>query len=60
MNKREDDVCREDDEIAVREVDEPHDPEDEGEAHGKQGIEATEQHALDDGIEHAGHRLIPK
>jgi hypothetical protein len=31
-------------------VDEPHDPERQGQSNGKQGIDAAEQDSLDDGI----------
>ena len=40
----------------MREVDQPHDAEDQRQAGGEERIEPAEQDALDDGVEPAGHR----
>ncbi len=47
------------DEIAVRDIDEPHHPEDERQAGGEHGVEAADQHALQDDVDPL-HRQTPK
>ena len=49
----------EDAQVAVGQVDQAHDAEDQRQAGREQGVEAAEQHALDDGVEPV-HRQIPK
>ena len=39
------------DEVAVRDVDQAHDAEDQRQPHGEQRVQAAEQHALNDGVE---------
>ena len=56
MSEREDQEGGEDDEVAMREVDQPHDAEDQRQAGGVERVEPAEQHALDDGVEPGGHR----
>ena len=48
------------DEIAMGEVDQPHDAEDQRQPGREQGVEAAEQNALDQCIEPAGHAHDPK
>ena len=45
------------DEVAMREVDEAHDAEDQRQAGGEERVEAAEQHALDDDVVEADHIL---
>ena len=45
----------EDHEGTVRDVDHPHHPEDQGEAAGDQGVDATDQQAEDEGLDELGH-----
>ena len=64
MTERRDDhqdqVGGEHDQVAMGEVDQAHDAEDEAEARGEQRVEAAEQDALHDGVEpvHARHPEI--
>ena len=55
-----DEVGCEHDQVAMGEVDQPHDAEDEAEARGEERVEAAEQHALHDRVEpvHARHPEI--
>jgi hypothetical protein len=55
----EDEVGAEHDEVAMGEVDEPHDAEDQAEPGGEERVEPAEQDALDDGIEPV-HAAAPK
>ena len=57
--EREDEVGGEHDEVAMREVDEPHDAEDQRKAGGVERVESAEQGALDDGVDE-GHRAAPR
>ena len=53
--EREDGEGREHDQVAMREIDQPHDAEDQRQAGREQRIEPAEQDALDDGVEPIGH-----
>jgi hypothetical protein len=59
-DQREDQEGGQHDEIAMSEVDQTHDAEDQAEAGGKQRIEPAEQDALDDGVEPVHDRDAPK
>ena len=48
------------DQIAMREIDQPHDAEDEAQARRKQRVEAAEQHALENGIKPVHDVSAPK
>ena len=48
----------EDDEVAVSEIDEPHDAEDEAQPRSKQGIEPAQQDSLNEGVQ-PDHRRAP-
>jgi hypothetical protein len=50
------DIGREHDQIAMGDVDQPHDAEDQRQAGGKHGVEPADQHALDDDVDPLGHR----
>src|SRR5262249_4535301 len=54
------DIGGEHDEIAMRNVDEPHDAEDERQAGGEHRIEPADQHALEDDVDplHYGRRKL--
>ena len=52
-DQRQDQKRGEDDEVAMGQIDQPHDAEDQRQAGGEQRVEAAEQHALDDGVEPA-------
>ena len=51
---------RHDDQIAMRQIDEPHDPEDERKPGGVQSKQAAQQHALQQGIEPTQHPSEPE
>ncbi len=60
-HERQDREGRQHDEVAMREIDQPHDAEDQRQAGGEQRIEAAEQDALDDGVEPVeSWRHVPK
>ena len=46
------------DEVAVGQIDQPHDAEDQRQAGGEQGVEPAQHHALQHGVEDADH--VPK
>ncbi len=52
-------VGRHDAEVAVGQVDQPHDPEDEGQPGGEQRIQPAEKDPLDD-VVYPDHRHTPK
>ena len=52
-------IGREHDQVAMREIDEPHDAEDERQPGGEERIEPTEQDALENGIRPI-HESAPK
>jgi len=54
------DIGSEHDQIAMGNVDQPHDAEDQRQAGGEQRVEPAEQHALDDGVDPVHQRCIPK
>ena len=54
------DVGGEHDQIAMGDVDQPHDAEDQRQAGGEHGVEPADQHALQDDVEPFGHRYTPK
>ncbi len=58
-DKHQDEEGGEHDQVAMGEVDQPHDAEDQAEPRREQGVEPAEQHALDDGVEPV-HAATPK
>ncbi len=56
--RRQDDEGREHDEIAMGKIDEPHDPEDEGQSRREQRVEAAQEHALDDRVDPTDHHAV--
>ena len=48
------------DQVAMGEIDQPHDAEDQRQPGREQRVEAAEQNALDQCIEPAGHVMTPK
>ncbi len=55
----EDQIGRQDDEIAMGKVHQPHDPEDEAETRGEKRIEPAQKDALHDGVD-PDHAAAPK
>ena len=53
----EDQERSEHDEVAMGEVDQAHDAEDQRQTGGVERVEAAEEHALDDGIDGRGHAV---
>ena len=60
VSQHQDQEGGEDDEVAMREVDQPHDAEDQRQAGRVERVEPAEQDALDDGVEPADHPHTPK
>ena len=58
--QRQDHERRQHDQVAMGEIDQPHDAEDQRQAGGEQRIEAAEQDALDDRVEPVQHVQRPK
>ena len=58
-DEHQDQIGGEHDQVAMGEIDQPHDAEDEAEAGGEQRIEPAEQDALDDRVEPV-HAAAPK
>ena len=58
--QRENRESRQYDQIAMGEIDQPHDAEDQRQAGGEQRIQASEQNALDDRAEPFEHAQCPK
>ena len=54
------DVGGEHDEVAMRDVDQPHHAEDQRQPGGEHGVKPADQHALQDDVEPFGHRQTPK
>ena len=52
-------IGRSDDQVAMGDIDQPHDAEDQRQAGGEQRIEPADQNALDDDVD-PGHAHIPK
>ena len=55
-DQRQDQEGRQHDQVAMREVDQPHDAEDQRQSGREQRVEPAEQDALDDHVEERGHR----
>ena len=53
------DIGGEHDEIAVRDIDEPHDAEDQRQPGGEHGVEPADQHALEDDVDPLHHAPPP-